>query len=176
MNNTPSTILVTGGTGYIGSHTCVELLNSGHDVVIIDNLSNSKADVVERIENITGKRISFIKGDLLNDDDLKAAFSEATINCVIHFAGLKSVEESSQIPLKYYQQNVQGFINLLKHMERLNIRSLVFSSSATVYKAPQSVPSTNNLSTMLRILMARQNLPWRICSRKSARLIPAGRA
>ncbi len=134
-------ILVTGGTGYIGSHTVVELLNTGEKVVIIDNLCNSKLCVLDRIEKITGKRPEFIKCDLLDMEKLTEVFdTHPDIESVIHFAGLKAVGESCAIPLKYYHNNLTGTFNLLECMLSHNVSRIVFSSSATVYGLPKSVP------------------------------------
>ncbi len=134
-------ILVTGGTGYIGSHTVVELLNRGESVVIVDNLSNSKICVLDRIEKITGKRPEFIKCDLLDENKLEQVFeSYPDIDSVIHFAGLKAVGESCSLPLKYYRNNLAGTFNLLSSMIKHNVWKIVFSSSATVYGLPKSVP------------------------------------
>ena len=134
-------ILVTGGTGYIGSHTVVELLNKGEKVVIVDNLSNSKECVLDRIESITGKRPEFIKCDLLDMGLLRDVFeSHPDIDSVIHFAGLKAVGESCSLPLKYYHNNLTGTFNLLSCMIEHKVNKLVFSSSATVYGLPKSVP------------------------------------
>ena len=135
-----ATILVTGGTGYIGSHTCVELLNAGYDVVIMDNLYNSSEEVLKRIEKITGKKAKFYKVDLLDKDGIRTIFKENTIDAVIHFAGYKAVGESVQIPLTYYQNNVAGSLNLYEVMNEYNVKKIVFSSSACVYGAPKSVP------------------------------------
>ena len=135
-----ATILVTGGTGYIGSHTCVELLNAGYDVVIMDNLYNSNEEVLKRIEKITGKKAKFYKVDLLDKDGIRTIFKENTIDAVIHFAGYKAVGESVQIPLTYYQNNVTGSLNLYEVMNEYNVKRIVFSSSACVYGAPKSVP------------------------------------
>ena len=135
-----ATILVTGGTGYIGSHTCVELLNAGYDVVIMDNLYNSNEEVLKRIEKITGKKAKFYKVDLLDKDGIRTIFKENTIDAVIHFAGYKAVGESVQIPLTYYQNNVAGSLNLYEVMNEYNVKRIVFSSSACVYGAPKSVP------------------------------------
>lgn len=135
-----STVLVTGGTGYIGSHTVVELLNEAYNVIILDNLSNSKIKVLDRIEQITQKRPIFYKADLLNPDELHRIFSEHKIDAVIHFAGLKAVGESNQIPLDYYDNNVVGTLNLCKTMSEFYVKKLVFSSSATVYGDPHKVP------------------------------------
>ncbi len=134
-------ILVTGGTGYIGSHTVVELLNKGEAVIIVDNLSNSKECVVDRIEKITGKRPVFIKCDLLDREALDKVFnSYPDINSVIHFAGLKAVGESCSLPLKYYHNNLTGTFNLLSSMMEHKVWKIVFSSSATVYGLPKTVP------------------------------------
>ncbi len=133
-------VLLTGGTGYIGSHTCVQLLNAGAEVIIVDNLSNSKEIVVERIERITGKRPHFLQGDILDAAFLDLVFSEHQIEAVVHFAGLKAVGESVAKPLLYYQNNVAGSINLCQAMARHQVKNLVFSSSATVYGDPASVP------------------------------------
>ena len=135
-----ATILVTGGTGYIGSHTCVELLNAGYDVVIMDNLYNSSEEVLKRIEKITGKKAKFYKVDLLDKEGIRTIFKENTIDAVIHFAGYKAVGESVQIPLTYYQNNVAGSLNLYEVMNEYNVKKIVFSSSACVYGAPKSVP------------------------------------
>ena len=134
-------ILVTGGTGYIGSHTTVELLNTGDEVIIVDNLSNSKALVIDRIEKICGKRPEFIKCDLLDKAALDSVFeSHPEIDSVIHFAGLKAVGESTKLPLFYYHNNITGTINLLQSMIEHKVNRVVFSSSATVYGVPKSVP------------------------------------
>lgn len=130
-------ILVTGGTGYIGSHTCVELLEKGEEVIIIDNLSNSKIETVDAIEIITGKRPKFYKGDILDADILSKIFEEnPDITAVIHFAGLKAVGESVQKPLEYYYNNVSGTLVLLQVMRKYKCKKIVFSSSATVYGDP----------------------------------------
>ncbi len=133
-------ILVTGGTGFIGSHTTVELLNAGEDVIILDNLSNSKICVLDRIEQITGKRPKFYKADLLDYDACEKVFAENHIESVIHFAGLKAVGESVEQPLRYYHNNLTGTINLCALMSKNNAKKIVFSSSATVYGMPKSVP------------------------------------
>ncbi len=135
-----ATILVTGGTGFIGSHTCVELLSANHDVVILDNLYNSKEDVVKRIEQISGRSVRFYKGDILDDTILDQIFTENTIDAVIHFAALKAVGESMEKPLEYYHNNVGGAVNLYLAMQRHGVHTIVFSSSATVYGQPQKVP------------------------------------
>ena len=141
-------ILVTGGTGYIGSHTVVELLNIGAEVIIIDNLSNSKALVVDRIEKITGVRPTFIKCDILDKAGLDLVFEKyPQIDSVIHFAGLKAVGESCSLPLLYYHNNITGTVNLLKSMCEHNVKRIVFSSSATVYGNPKTVPIREDFPT-----------------------------
>ena len=129
-------ILVTGGTGYIGSHTVAQLLSAGATVIIFDNLCNSKRNVIDRIETISGKRPHFIEGDVRDREALKELFSLHSIDSVIHFAGLKAVGESEAEPLKYYDNNVSGSITLFEEMEKASVHKLVFSSSATVYGDP----------------------------------------
>jgi len=136
------TILVTGGTGYIGSHTVVQLIEAGYSVLVLDNLANSNAEVMNRIERITGKRPLFIKGDVRDRTQLKKIFSENTIAAVVHFAGLKSVAEGGEKPLLYYDNNVTGTIALVEEMKFANVKTLVFSSSATVYGEPIFLPYT----------------------------------
>ncbi|WP_191565588.1 UDP-glucose 4-epimerase GalE [Metabacillus idriensis] len=138
-------ILVTGGAGYIGSHTSVELLNAGYELVILDNLSNSKFEVLDRITEITGKDFKFYKSDLLNRDELQTIFSKNNIEAVIHFAGLKAVGESVSSPLNYYHNNITGAINLFEMMEKFGVHNLVFSSSATVYGMQEQVPLSEDL-------------------------------
>ncbi len=133
-------VLVTGGMGYIGSHTVVELLENNYEVVIVDNLVNSKIDVLDKIEKITGKRPTFYQYDLCNYQDLETIFKENKIDVVIHFAGLKAVGESCEKPLLYYQNNLISTMNLLDIMAKYNCKRLVFSSSATVYGKPKSLP------------------------------------
>ncbi|MCB5259417.1 MAG: UDP-glucose 4-epimerase GalE [Candidatus Cloacimonetes bacterium] len=134
-------ILLTGGTGYIGSHVCVELLNWGHDVVIIDNLSNSKIGVIERMKKITGKNsIHFRELDLCDYESLEQVFNEFQFDAIMHFAGLKAVGESVANPLGYYENNVHGSLNLLRAMTKNNVHRIVFSSSATVYGSSEDVP------------------------------------
>jgi UDP-glucose 4-epimerase len=133
-------ILVTGGTGYIGSHTVVRLLEAGYEVVILDNLSNSKISVIDRIEKITNKSPLFIEGDIRDKSLLEKLFSDHRIDAVIHFAGLKAVGESVEEPLKYYENNVGGSISLLEAMKNANVTKMVFSSSATVYGEPKELP------------------------------------
>ena len=135
-------ILVTGGTGYIGSHTCVELIEAGHDVVIFDNLCNSKIEVLDRIEKITGKRPKFYKADMCNQAELNPIFEENQIDAVIHFAGLKAVGESVAKPWEYYNNNVVGTLNLIHVMEQHDVKKIIFSSSATVYGVPAVIPIT----------------------------------
>jgi UDP-glucose 4-epimerase len=133
-------ILVTGGAGYIGSHTCVELLNAGYDVVVVDNLSNSKPEALMRLRQITGKSVRFYEMDIRDRSGLSRLFSENRISEVIHFAGLKAVGESVEKPLAYYHNNVCGTLALCETMAKYGVRSMVFSSSATVYGNPASVP------------------------------------
>ena len=140
-------VLVTGGTGYIGSHTVVELLNNGYEVVIVDNLSNSKLEVLNRIEKITGKRPTFYKVDCCNAIDFEEVFKKESITDVIHFAGLKAVGESVKVPLKYYRNNLDSTIVLVDLMIKYNVKNLVFSSSATVYGIPKVVPITEDADT-----------------------------
>lgn len=135
-------ILVTGGAGYIASHTNLELLNAGFDVVVIDNLNNSCMEAVHRVEKLTGKTIKFYEADILDKKALDDIFKKETIEAVIHFAGLKAVGESCTIPLKYYKNNMSGTITLLEAMQEFGVKNLVFSSSATVYGEPKSVPVT----------------------------------
>ncbi|MBN2419679.1 MAG: UDP-glucose 4-epimerase GalE [Deltaproteobacteria bacterium] len=137
-------ILVTGGAGYIGSHTMVELLNAGHDVVVVDNLSNSKEESLKRIREITGRDFIFYKADICDKPALKDIFSNNTLDAVIHFAGLKAVGESVQKPIEYYSNNVHGTICLCEVMREYNVKKIVFSSSATVYGDPHMVPITED--------------------------------
>jgi UDP-glucose 4-epimerase len=137
-------ILVTGGAGYIGSHTCVELLEAGYDVVIVDNFSNSKPEVLNRIKKITHKDFKFYKVDLLDFNALRDIFESEKLEAVIHFAGIKAVGESVAIPLKYYQNNITGTLNLCMLMEKYHVMNMVFSSSATVYGNPERVPITED--------------------------------
>ncbi|HKM16730.1 MAG TPA: UDP-glucose 4-epimerase GalE [Limnochordia bacterium] len=133
-------ILVTGGAGYIGSHACVELLDAGYEIVIVDNLSNSKSDVIKRIRAITGKDFRFYPVDILDKPALSAVFMDNRIDAVIHFAGLKAVAESVEFPLRYYHNNVAGTLVLCEVMQEYGVKKMVFSSSATVYGVPESVP------------------------------------
>jgi len=142
--NTKSSILVTGGTGYIGSHTVVELIAQGHEVVIIDNLCNSKRSVIDTIAKISGRKPQFINLDLRDKAGLKELFAAHSFDAVLHFAGLKSVGESVAKPLLYYDNNIVGTIHLLEAMEAAGVKTMVFSSSATVYGDPASVPITED--------------------------------
>lgn len=140
-------ILVTGGTGYIGSHTVVELLNTGYEVEILDNLFNSKIEVLDKIEQITGKKPRFHLVDLLDYEKLKSVFESAHFDSVIHFAGLKAVSESVEKPLEYYENNVGGTINLLKCMRVTGVKQIIFSSSATVYGIQESPEYVETMTT-----------------------------
>ena len=135
-------ILVTGGAGYIGSHTCVELLNSGYEVVVMDNLYNASEKALERVEQITGKKLTFYNVDMLDKDAMNAIFEKESIDSVIHFAGYKAVGESVQKPLEYYHNNITGTLNLCDVMRHHGVKKLIFSSSATVYGDPAFVPIT----------------------------------
>ncbi len=138
------TILVTGGAGYIGSHTCVELLNAGYDVVIIDNLYNSNQKAVDRIEEITGKKVKFYPDDMMDRAAVKRVFDENQIDAVIHFAGLKAVGESVHKPIEYYRTNIGSTLNLTDEMRAHGCKNIIFSSSATVYGDPAEIPITEN--------------------------------
>ena len=133
-------LLLTGGTGYIGSHAAVVLFAAGHQVVLFDNLCNSKRDVVQRLEEITGKKISFIEGDVRDTALLEKTLRDFKVDAVIHFAGLKAVSESVRDPIEYYANNVQGSVSLLQAMKACSVRTIVFSSSATVYGEPKYLP------------------------------------
>jgi len=136
------TILVTGGAGYIGSHTCVELLNAGQQVTVFDNFSNSQPEALARVERITGKKLQLIEGDIRDRSAISAALRQSGASAVIHFAGLKAVGESVAQPLSYYDNNVVGTVRLLEAMKECGVKTLVFSSSATVYGDPQYLPLT----------------------------------
>ena len=140
-------MLVTGCCGYIGSHTCVELLNSGYDIVGLDNFSNSKKEVLDKIKEITGKNIKFYEGNMLDSNVLNQIFSENKIDCVIDFAAYKAVGESVKMPIEYYTNNVSSVLTLLSVMKKFNCKSIVFSSSATVYGDPEIVPITEESKT-----------------------------
>jgi len=169
-------IFVTGGAGYIGSHTCVELLNAGHTVTVFDNLSNSQPEALQRVERITGKSVHFVEGDIRDQAALTAALQASRPTAVIHFAGLKAVGESVAQPLHYYDNNVVGTLCLLRAMQAAAVKTLVFSSSATVYGDPQRLPLTEDhplsatnpygqtklvIENMLRDLY-RSDAAWRI--------------
>jgi UDP-glucose 4-epimerase len=139
-----SKILVTGGTGYIGSHAVVELLEAGEEVVIVDNFSNSSPDVLDRLKEITGKKFDFYEVDLLDEEKLEQVFKENNIESVMHFAGLKAVGESVAKPIEYYHNNITGTLILLKLMKKYNCKRIVFSSSATVYGNPAELPITED--------------------------------
>lgn len=138
-------ILVTGGTGYIGSHTTLALLEAGHDVVVLDNLANSSEESLRRVQDLTGRSATFIKADLLDEAAVDRVFAQENVDAVIHFAGLKAVGESVAKPLYYYHNNVGGTLNLLRMMDKHDVRTLVFSSSATVYGASEEVPLTEKM-------------------------------
>ncbi|MCQ2451092.1 MAG: UDP-glucose 4-epimerase GalE [Clostridia bacterium] len=140
-------ILVTGGAGYIGSHTCVEMLNAGYEVVVIDNLDNSSSESLKRVEKITGKTVKFYKEDVRDKDALRKIFKENKIEAVIHFAGLKAVGESVREPIMYYNNNIQNTIALVEVMTEFNVKKIVFSSSATVYGEAKVVPLTEDMPT-----------------------------
>lgn len=137
-------ILVTGGAGYIGSHTCVQLLEAGYEIVVVDNLCNSYCEALNRIKTITGKSFKFYKEDVRDEAALRNIFRENEIDSVIHFAGLKAVGESVELPLKYYDNNLRSTLSLLKIMDEFQVKDLVFSSSATVYGDPETVPITED--------------------------------
>lgn len=140
-------VLLTGGLGYIGSHTAVQLLDAGYNVIVVDDLSNSEREVKQKIEQITGKEIKFYEYDLKNIEDLRLVFNENKIDSVIHFAGLKAVGESVEKPLEYYENNLLSTINLLKVMKEKNVVNLVFSSSATVYGRAEKMPIEEDFPT-----------------------------
>ena len=133
-------VLVTGGAGYIGSHTCLELLEAGDEVIVVDNLSNSKYEALRRVQGLVGRQLDFHQVDLLDEPGLERIFAAGRPEAVIHFAGLKAVGESTQIPWRYYHNNVTGTLNLIKVMQAYDVRNIVFSSSATVYGEPPQVP------------------------------------
>lgn len=137
-----SSILVTGGAGFIGSHTCVELLNEGYEVVVIDNLSNSSEESLKRVEKITGKTVKFYNADIADQDVMRKILEENDIFAVIHFAGLKAVGESVQKPLEYYTNNIAGTLSMCQVMKEKGVKNIIFSSSATVYGDPEIIPIT----------------------------------
>lgn len=137
-------ILITGGAGYIGSHTALELLNEGYEVVVYDNLSNSSRESIKRVEELTGKKIAFYEGDVLDEAALEKMFDEQKVDAVIHCAALKAVGESVQKPLEYYHNNITGTLSLMKVMRKVGVKNIVFSSSATVYGSPEIIPITED--------------------------------
>lgn len=139
-------VLITGGAGYIGSHTCVELLETGYEIIVIDNYMNSHPEALKRVSHITGRGFKVYLGDLMNEDILEKVFIENDIDAVIHFAGLKAVGESVQNPLKYYECNILGTVKLCNVMKKYNVKNLVFSSSATVYGMPDRIPISEDSS------------------------------
>ena len=139
-----SNILITGGAGYIGSHTALELLNQGYQVTVFDNLSNSSVESLKRVEELTGKTIAFYEGDVCDAEALKALFAKESIDAVIHCAALKAVGESVRKPLEYYRNNIAGTLTLLEVMRDANCKNIVFSSSATVYGDPTQIPITED--------------------------------
>ena len=140
-------VLVTGGAGYIGSHTCVEMLNSGYDVVVIDNLDNSSSESLNRVEKITGKKVKFYENDVRDKEALRKIFTENKIDSVIHFAGLKAVGESVRKPMLYYANNLESTIALIEVMTEFNVKKIVFSSSATVYGVAKEMPLVEGMPT-----------------------------
>ena len=133
-------ILITGGAGYIGTHTSVELINAGYEIILVDNFSNSNIVAINRVEQITGEKINIVTADIRNSDDLSKVFEKNNVEGVIHFAGLKSVNESIDDPIGYYDNNIAGTINLCKVMNKFNVKKIIFSSSAVVYGNPKTVP------------------------------------
>jgi UDP-glucose 4-epimerase len=168
-------ILVTGGMGYIGSHTCVELLQAGHQVVILDNLCNSDSGVLQRIERIAGRKAQFVQADIRDRAAIEAAFAAHQVDAVIHFAGLKAVGESVAQPLRYYDNNVTGSIVLFETMEKFGVKTLVFSSSATVYGDPASVPITEDFPLSATNAYGRSKLMIEEMLRDLARAQPSWR-
>ena len=144
-----ATILVTGGCGYIGSHTVLELLNKNYDVVVVDNFSNSSFESIRRVQKITGKTVTFYEADIRDCEAMEKIFASHTFDAVIHFAAFKAVGESCRMPLKYYENNISGTVSLLQIMEKYNVKKIIFSSSATVYGDPERLPldETCRLST-----------------------------
>ena len=138
------TILVTGGSGYIGSHTVLELLNKNYEVVVVDNLSNSSFESLRRVQKLTGKTVTFYENDIRDTEALEKIFTAHKFDAVIHFAAFKAVGESCKLPLKYYENNISGTVNLLKVMEKFGVKKIIFSSSATVYGTPERLPLDEN--------------------------------
>ena len=139
-------ILVTGGAGYIGSHTCVELLNAGYEVVVVDNLYNASEKALDRVEEITGKKVTFYNADIRDKAAMDAVFDKEQVDAVIHFAGLKAVGESVVKPIEYYENNIAGTLNLCDSMRNHGVKNIIFSSSATVYGDPAFLPITEEIS------------------------------
>lgn len=135
-------ILITGGAGYIGSHTALELLNEGYEVVVYDNLCNSSRESLRRVEELTGKEIRFYEGDVLDAKALEEMFETEKVDAVIHCAALKAVGESVRKPLEYYNNNITGTLTLMEVMDKVGVKNIVFSSSATVYGSPEQIPIT----------------------------------
>ena len=140
-------VLLTGGAGYIGSHTIVEMYAAGHDVVVVDNFANASPRVMERVEAITGKKIPVYAEDVANEAAMDRIFAEHKIDAVVHFAGLKAVGESVRMPLEYYANNIDSTLSLLRAMKKADVRKLIFSSSATVYGTPEKCPITEDMQT-----------------------------
>ena len=140
-------ILVTGGSGFIGSHTVVELLNKGDGVIVVDNLCNSSEESLRRVEKITGKKVKFYQTDIRDREGTEKIFRENKVDAVIHFAGLKAVGESCRIPLQYYENNIGGTVTLLEVMQKFGVKKIIFSSSATVYGTPEKLPLTEDCRT-----------------------------
>ncbi len=151
-------ILVTGGAGYIGSHTSLVLLEAGHDIVVVDNLVNSKEESLKRVEELTGKKLTFYKVDLLDRESLEKVFEKHSIQAVIHFAGLKAMGESIYMPLEYFHNNVTGTLTLLNVMKKYGVRDIVFSSTAGVYGEPKTVPITEEFQVSVLNPYARSKL------------------
>ena len=139
-----ATILVTGGCGYIGSHTVLELLNKNYDVVVVDNFSNSSPESLRRVQKITGKQVTFYEADIRDSEAMSKIFAAHKVDAVIHFAAFKAVGESCRLPLKYYENNISGTVALLQVMEKHNVKKIIFSSSATVYGDPERLPLDEN--------------------------------
>ena len=146
-NDSNFNLLVTGGAGFVGSHTCVELLNAGHNVAVLDNLSNSSVKALDAVRRVTNRTVEFVHGDLRDEDCLNALFGSRRFDAVIHFGGLKAVGESVEKPLLYYENNVTGTLRLVDAMRANAVKTIVFSSSATVYGDPERVPATEDLPT-----------------------------
>ncbi|HEY9099687.1 MAG TPA: UDP-glucose 4-epimerase GalE [Thiobacillus sp.] len=166
-------VLLTGGAGYIGSHTAVECLLAGHEVVVLDNLSNSSSKSLERVAQITGKSVVFVQGDIRDHSVLRQLFAEHHIDAVVHFAGLKAVGESVEQPLRYYGNNISGSVVLFEEMTTAGVKSLIFSSSATVYGDPETVPITEDFPLSVTNPYGRSKLFIEDMLRDVARADPA---